>query len=450
MGTSAEPRQETPVHLPRVAYVLRSFPRLSQTFVLRELLALEAIGLQLVVVAITDPSEPFAQDEVARLDAPVVYLDRPAGWGAAVRDHLEVLVRRPFRYLGALARVARGRQIDQGYVAASRMHCFRQGVRLARLLLGGRIGRVEHLHAHFAHDPAFVAMLAGGLTGTPFSFTAHARDIYQVAPGVIAARIEAAAAVVTICQANVDYLTRVAPAQSTKLHLIYNGIDLDAYPGGHAPASNAVPLIVSVGRIVEKKGFGDLLAALSLVEQSGRPFTCEIYGDGPLQEELGAAVQRLGLGAHVTLAGSQTQAAIRRALARADIFAITPFVTDDGDRDGIPTVILEAMASRVPVVSTRVVGVGEAVADGRTGLLCEPRDIAAIAANLSRLLDDPAVRDRMGTAGRQAIVSSFDISRSAGKLVELYRGIPRAASTPRAYGAGVPPGAARGPTSGRP
>jgi glycosyltransferase involved in cell wall biosynthesis len=214
----------------------------------------------------------------------------------------------------------------------------------------------------------------------------------------------------------------------------------------------APPLLVSAGRLVDKKGFGDLLEACGRVKQAGVGFRLVLYGDGPLAGELAATVDRLGLAGEVTLAGPCTRAELAAALRRADAFALTPFVAADGDRDGIPNVLLEAMASGLPLVTTSAGGIPEAVSHGVEGLVAAPRDVDAIAAHLAALLCDPAARARLGAAARRAAVERFDrlaeVERLAGLLTTDYaRTAPRAS----AGAAGSPrPGELAGPARRRP
>ncbi|MGH8900580.1 MAG: glycosyltransferase [Egibacteraceae bacterium] len=376
----------------RVGIVVRSFPRLSQTFVLSEILALERLGLELEVFALTDPHEPITQPEVAAVRAPIHYLQ-------AV----------PTVSLRALGYLARRATQAPGYAAASRLACLGQAAHLAGLV---RDRQVRHLHAHFAHDPTLVALLASLETGVPFSFTAHARDLYQVPRPALADRAARATHVVTCCQANADYLAVAAPAAAARV--IFHGVDVERFrPGGPAEPG----LIVSIGRLVEKKGFAVLLAACQRL--AAREFRCVIYGDGPLRAELAAQIDRLGLAGRVSLAGACTQRELAGVLQRAEVFAFTPLQGADGDRDGIPNVLLEAMASGLAVVSTAVGGVGEAVQHGVNGLLAEPGDADAVAGHLAALLEDDGGRRRLGAAARQTAVERFDARVWAQQLAAL-------------------------------
>jgi glycosyltransferase involved in cell wall biosynthesis len=401
--------------------ILRSFPRLSQTFVLQEILCLERLGFELEIHAITHPREPVTQEQVARVKAPVRYLTGAGGRPpAAVADHARVLAGRPLRYLRTAGFVLRRRDLDRGYRTASRLVCFHHAVRIAATLRRSA-GTTHQVHSHFAHDPTLIAMLVNRLTGVPFSFTAHARDLYQLPPRTLAERIAGATAVVTCCEANLRYLESVAaPAHRRKLRLVHHGVDLSAFrPHRPSRPDGRAPLVVSAGRLVEKKGFDDLLRACRLVLDRGVALRLVVYGDGPLRTSLLELADALQLGPHVTLPGPRTQRRLAEELRRADVFALTPVVTESGDRDGIPNVILEAMACGVPVLATRAGGVEEAVIDGQTGLLAHAGDTAGIAAGLERLLTDAALRRRLGGAAREAVTRDFDATANSLRLASV-------------------------------
>jgi glycosyltransferase involved in cell wall biosynthesis len=275
------------------------------------------------------------------------------------------------------------------------------------------------VHSHFAHDPTLIALLLKRLTGMPYSFSAHARDLYQTPPRALAERLQEASAVVTCCRANLEYLRGLAPEADGKLHLIHHGIDLETFRPSDGSRRSACPVVVSVGRLVEKKGFIDLLEACRIVKDQGHRFRLVVYGDGPIRYELVTATLKLGLQNDVVFAGARTQREILGALWRADVFALTPCVTDDGDRDGIPNALVEAMACGLPVVSTAVGGVTEVVIHDQTGLLAEPQDVPAIARHLASLLLDPSRRRRLGRRAREAIVEGFDAAENVRRLAAV-------------------------------
>lgn len=421
-----------------IGYILRSYPRLSQTFIVNEMRALEQLGLPIQIFAITNPREPIIQPQVAAIRAALDYLELATQRHPLVilAEHLRAACAAPRRYFAALRYVVRRRDLGADYSASSRYTCFIQAVYVARLIdRARRRGQpISHLHAHFAHDPTLIALLAHMLTGISYSFTAHARDLYQLPAAALLDRIAAASAVVTCCGTNIDYLIQLAPdGMRSKLRLIHHGVDLSGFqPAAQTAdqhsrqdelpvdAADDVPLILSIGRLVEKKGFPDLVYACAELAKAGYRFRCVIYGDGPLHDALATLIAQLGLADRVTLAGACSQAELLPAFQSADIFALAPFVTDDGDRDGIPNVLVEAMACALPVVTTEVAGIPELVQHEYNGLLVAPRAAAGLAAALAALLDDPARRARLGAAARRTVVERFDLRMAAQQLLELF------------------------------
>jgi glycosyltransferase involved in cell wall biosynthesis len=293
------------------------------------------------------------------------------------------------------------------------------------------------VHAHFAHDPALVGLLAARLTGLPFSLTAHARDVYQVPPRALAERARAATCVLTCCRANAAHLRRVLPdAAAERVRVLHHGVRLDRFRPVDRRPERAVPQLVSVGRLVEKKGFGDLLEACALVAGTGHRFRLDVVGDGPLRADLERRVTELGLAGTVRFVGEQDSAAVLARLGAADAFVLTPWVLPDGDRDGVPNVVVEALACGLPVVATDVGGVADAVTHDVDGLLAPPRDVPAVAASLTRVLTDAASRRRLGAAARQRAEADFDVDAAAAALVDVF-GLRKAPSVRSRRPAGV-------------
>lgn len=403
---------------PRIGYILRSYPRLSQTFILNELIALERIGVPLVLFPMTNPREPITQPQVSHVRAPVHYLD------AALRRNRRSLGAEQFHLMRVAPRrffetwrfVLLRPDLDAGYTTCSRWECLEQAVHLAHQVQ--RHG-IQHLHAHFAHDPTLIALLTHRLTGVSYSFTAHARDLYQIPRRTLGERIKEASAVVSCAKSNVDYIRQIAGTHP--IYPIYHGVNLERFqPAPRPENSRDVPRIVSVGRLVEKKGFGDLICACRQLKQAGYRFRCTIYGDGPLREKLGNLIEQLDLAGEVELVGARTQQELVPILQGASVFALTPFVTDDGDRDGVPNVLVEAMACGLPVVSTCIAAIPELVTQSHNGLLFEPHAIADIAAGLGELLTNEERRARLGMAARRTVVEHHDSRKAADQLAALF------------------------------
>ena len=386
-----------PDHAPlRVGYVLKRFPRFSETFILNELLALEALGVECHIFSLLTPPEEPRHARLASLRAPVTYLSKSVGLSPDPSPEDDVL------FAGSDPKSAASLRAKAAEVA-----------RLARQ------AGITHLHAHFGSDATTVALLAARDIGGAYSFTAHARDIYHtyVSPEIDAAKRHAklaeAAFTVTVSDYNARHLSTLCPEAAERIYRLYNGIDLSLF----SPTDRAVPgRILAVGRLVEKKGFAVLVDACALLRDRGLTFDCRIIGDGPLQGALQDQIAGHGLGDRVTLAGPMPQERLADELGTAAIATLPCIITPDGDRDGLPTVLLEAMGKGIPVVTTTVTGGPEIVAEGETGILCPPGDPVALADALEALLTDPEGARAMGIAGRQRAERLFDLSTNVRQL----------------------------------
>ncbi len=408
---------------PVVGYLVSAWPRLSETFILNEVLAAERLGTALRLFSLKDPGPAPVHDKVRQVRARLYCLAGSRHLKSAVLPSLRLLSRHPVRYFRTLREVIRhGRRIGK--------RRFVQAVCLADLL---EREPVDHVHAHFANAPAVVAMLVHELTGVPFTFTAHAKDIYVKTPReVLRDEIRRARAVVTCTEYNRQFLKQLEEPEArgtSRLHRIYHGLDLSEFPFGWP--HNGVekpPLILTVARLVEKKGLGELLSAARLLKHRGRCFQVRVIGDGPLRAALEVRTAELGLQDRVEFTGALPHNQVRAAYARASAFALPCVVASDGDRDGIPNVLLEAMASGVPVVSTPVSGIPELIESEREGLLVEPGSARALADALDRLLGDARLCERLVRAGRAKIEESFSLERNCAQLLQHFPSAPGTAA----------------------
>jgi glycosyltransferase involved in cell wall biosynthesis len=402
----------------KVAYLLKRFPRLSETFILHEILELERQGVGLRLYSILDSREKIVHADVRRVRASVAYL--PSGrraWLEVPKAHVALLKRHPRRYLGTVAYILRHRPHR-----TTIKHFLRAGWLAHDLEAAG----VSHLHAHFAHGPASVARFVSRLTGLPYSFTAHAKDIYTSPPALLASKMDAASFVVTCTEYNAQYLAGlVAPATAERIHRIYHGLDLrkfDASAHGLQAATGDMPTILAVGRLVEKKGFPYLIDAMAQLRQRGYQARLQIVGHGDLRDALVQQIDAAGLQDRIALLGPRPQEDLLGLYRSATLFALPCVVTDSGDRDGIPNVLVEAMRLGLPVVSTRVSGIPELIIDGDTGLLVPPRDTYALTDALARLLDDPYLRGRLAAGAARHVLHGFDLAGNATRLRALLDG----------------------------
>lgn len=393
----------------RIGFLVKTYPKLSETFILGEILGLEEKSLRISVYSTQRPTDELIHADIARVKAPVSYLPESLGdrLPETVLAHLRVFACHPLRYLATLCSVVVHRETQGGW------NFIRAGWLAARL---GKDG-VAHLHAHFACIPAAIAELTKRLSGISYSISAHAKDIYLSEPRSLARRLAGATFTVTCTEHNREYLASLAPA-GARVYRMYHGIDARQFSPS-ASQSAATPVLLSVGRLREKKGLDVLVEACARLRDTGRDFQCRIIGYGPEEQRLREQVERAGLSDRVRLLGKLTRDEVIEHYRQATAFVLPCRVLADGDRDGIPNVLLEAMAMELPVVSTSVSGIPEAVAHERNGLLVPPGDAAAIAAAVQRILDDPLLAGGLGRAGRATVLEHFS-TRNLQLLMRLF------------------------------
>ncbi|MDN6330005.1 MAG: glycosyltransferase [Brachybacterium sp.] len=394
----------------RIAYVLKMYPRFSETFIVSEILAREAAGEEIVIFSLRPPIDARFHPELARVQAPVIQVGRSASprrlwevWGAAMADP-------------ALAR-SLGAHLDE--LVGAGVDDAEQAVAVATL---AREHGVTHLHAHFASMATTVARLAGLLTDLPYSFTAHAKDIFHrdVEDADLARKLQDADHAVTISEYNRGHLRdRFGDQVTAGLELVRNGLELERFPYRRRADPAAEPVLLGVGRLVEKKGFDQLIDVVHALRQEGRRVRAEIVGDGPLHDQLTARIEELGLQQHVRLLGPRTQEEVRHLLEAADLF-VAPFVISaDGNADGLPTVLLEAMATGIPCVAASVTAVGEVILDGRTGWLVPTGDTTALLDAVREALDPATDRLALTDAARELVAAQYDSASQARRLRAL-------------------------------
>ena len=405
--TFDEARQTPASALPalKVGYVVKRYPRFSETFVVSEILAHEAAGQEVEIFALRPVQETHFQEAIARVRAPVTRIpDRsrtPATLWAQLAQAEAV-------FPGATARaLATGGSADDVSQALA-------------IALEVRARGVGHLHAHFGTLATTVARIAAAIARIGYSFTAHAKDIYYDygKDTGLTEKMRDADDVVTVSDYNRAHLRQAFPGAADKIALIYNGLDLDRF-SFHTPAQDAGE-ILAVGRLVEKKGFHVLIEALLILAERGLTPRCRIVGQGEEVAHLAAQIEGTGLSETVTLEGPRPQDAVIAAMRRSALLACPCVVGRDGNRDGLPTVLLEAMALGLPVVASDVTGIPELVRDGETGLVAPAGDPLALADALERALADAALRNRLAAAGRALVEREFDIHRNAATLREIF------------------------------
>lgn len=406
---------------PVMGMVLKGYPRISETFISNEIGLLEEKGIRVHIFSMRNPRESFTHKSVASIRAAVTYL--PTDF---------------WRYLHRLLlpNILAAWSFPAGYLAAFRLawrrfcrnrnfmtfkHFFQAGY----LVHNARGKNIAHLHAHFAHSPTSVAMFAAEISGIPFSFTAHAKDIYTTDAEQLAEKIERAAFVVTCTRYNKEHLEKLVQHRQ-EVHCVYHGIDLPLFFAHTVTRTPAPPYTyITIARLVEKKGIPDILAALAILAGEGFPFRYILIGDGDDKGSITARIGELGLTGHVTLAGTLTHEQVLETFQQADCFVLGCRIAASGDRDGIPNVLAESMALGVPVVATRVSGIPELVEHEQTGLLADATRPQDLAQAMQRMVTDQDLRRRVIPAARERVSRIFDNRQLIEVLVGLYRRLTR-------------------------
>src|SRR2546425_4373146 len=412
----------------RVGYVVKRYPRYPEPFAVREILAHEEAGLEIDIFSLRPPDDGRFQDVIARVQAPVNYLYlSDADLVAEDLATAPLLISHFWRTLVEASEVLPGLWAALEEARSEEAHYVYQAAMLARQV---RLRGIRHLHAHFASAATTVARLAARFAGVPYSFTAHAKDIFleSVRPEDLRRKLSGAAAVITVSDYNVDYLRRTYGPAAARVQRVYNGLNLNEFP--YDPPQHRPPRIVAVGRLVEKKGFADLIDACGRLARRGHDFSCQIIGAGPLEAELRARITQLGPQARVQLIGPRPQSKIIKEVQGAAVLAAPCVIGTDRDRDGLPTVLLEAMALGTPCVSTDVTGIPEVIRDGETGLMVPQHDAPGLAAGLEKLLADAPLRMRLAAAARLLVEANFDTHRNTAGLRQIFaNGSPVLAAT---------------------
>ncbi|WP_421707981.1 glycosyltransferase family 4 protein [Algihabitans sp.] len=407
-----------------IAVVLKGYPRLSETFIAQELLALERAGLGLRLWSLRHPTDTAVHPVHREIAAPVAYLPEYLhrepwrvlrGWWQARRQPGYALARQAF-----LRDLRRDRTIN-------RMRRFGQACVLATELPDA----TDWIYAHFLHTPGSVARYAALMKGLPWSVSAHARDIWTIPEWEKREKLDDAAWAVTCTAVGATHLAGLA-GQPDKVELLYHGLDFDRFPEPPvrtAERDGTMPLrLLSVGRAVEKKGYDDLLEALTLLPAQLDWHLTHI-GGGALSKHLKSRAAALGLDRRITWLGAQPQERVLEAYRSADIFVLASRIAEDGDRDGLPNVLMEAQSQALCCLSTAVSAIPELIRDGETGLLVPPQEPQALAKALQRLMEDPELRLRLGDAGSRRVRADFAMTGGIAQLLRRFKPAKAAAES---------------------
>jgi len=401
----------------RVAFILKGYPRLSETFIAQEIAALERRGLDILIVSLRRPTDARRHAVHNEIRAAVLYLP-------------EYLLLEPLRVFRAWLKLRSNSNYKKTRAlwlkdlvrdpTPNRIRRFGQALVLAAELPVD----IKRLHAHFLHTPASVTRYAASLLGLPWSGAAHAKDIWTTPDWEKREKLASCEWLVTCTAANRDHLAALAPPG--RVALVYHGVDLARFKPGNAPPrardgrNPADPVVIlSVGRLVEKKGTEVLLEALARLSPSLHWKFVHV-GGGPLKRRLERLARSLGISDRVSWRGSLTQQELLKEYAKADLFALASRIARDGDRDGLPNVLVEAQAQALACVATRVSAIPELVRDGQSGLLVEPNDADALARALEALIGNPARRRTLGQAGQSRTVESFGLDANIEHLARKF------------------------------
>lgn len=396
-----------PATASRIGYVVKRYPRFSETFIVTEILAHEVAGQPIEIFALRSVEESHFQDILGQVVAPVTRIpDRYSGV-----DGLWKLMRATQKKLPDAWNRLNGLEGLNGRDVAQAL----------QIAMACRDRGIVHLHAHFGTVATTVARAAAILAGISYSFTAHAKDIYcdYEETQNLDLKIRDASSVVTVSDYNVTFLQAREGQNATHVSRIYNGLNLERFT--HQPPNPEATEILAVGRLVEKKGFHVLVEAVRLLHAAGRDVVCRIIGSGEEYSNLAAQIAAAGLSDLVILEGPRPQNEVVQAMRNAAVLACPCVIGGDGNRDGLPTVLLEAMALGLPCVATDVTGIPEIVRHEDTGLLAPEGDPDALAALLARMLDDVELRQSLSTNGRALIAQEFDVTINAARLREVFR-----------------------------
>jgi len=420
----------------RVGYIVGRFPTLSETFILNEILELGCQGVPLDIFSLKRPLPEPTHERLNGVQVPVTYLPEEGSlaWRVGEARYGEgTFTERSFwecpqrngrkRVPGLLSLqtvmaklTSQVRRIEETPIVAAQVKAIPQAIALGVL---AKLKGIRHLHAHFAEDATTVAMLVSRLTGIPYSFTAHAYDIYDdlaVDQGLLKEKVRRASFVVTVCDYNRLVLsTLYGQKVARKIVRIYNGVDLDQFRPDMSVARQQ-GLILAVGRLVVKKGLRDLVRACRFLRDRKIPFRCLIVGEGVERDNLARQISALALGDRVTLVGAQPQEEVLRLMREATVLVLPCVVSPSGNQDGLPLVLSEALAVGLPVISTTLCGIPEIIEHGRTGLLVAPGDSFALSSAIEQILGNPTLRRRMVRAGYRKVRAQFNLRNTAAAL----------------------------------
>lgn len=413
-----------PPPTPTLAYILKGYPRISETFISNEILLLEKLGFTMRLFSMRRPREDFSHASVKEIKARVDYLPTEllVDFFRLLRPNIFLAAKKTKQFRETLGIAAQG--ISKGKELATLKHLLQAGYLTYNHL--EKDPSIAQLHGHFAHSPTSVTMFASLLSGIPFSFTAHAKDIYTSDKEKLRRKIARAQFVVTCTRHNKEYLDALAndcPTPiSTPIYCIYHGIDTALFRQSEVSCATHNPFkILTVARMTQKKGLATIYQALAGLHAKGIRFQHTLIGDGDDREKILALIAELGLKEHCRWIGSRTHEEVLLHFKASDLFVLGCEIAENGDRDGIPNVLVESLAMGVPALSSNVSAIPEILIDGKTGMTVPPSQPEQLEKAMLRILTDEQLRRQLIAGGQELVKDTFDNRRWIEKLADIFR-----------------------------
>lgn len=405
---------------PTLGYILKGYPRISETFISNEILLLERMGFTMRLFPMRQPRESFSHSSVKKITARVDYLPTELlpEFFQLLLPNILLAVKRPHQFKKCLRTAQQG--IGKGKALATLKHLLQAGFLANNHLLTDK--NIIQLHGHFAHSPTSVTMFASILSDIPFSFTAHAKDIYTSNPVKISRKIEQANFVVTCTKHNKEYLQNLAGNSSTPIYCIYHGIDLNLFKyNGRRHTAREPFKLLTVARMTEKKGLPTIYKALARLRDRNIEFRHTLIGDGDDRDTILALISSLGLGGNCSWRGTQTHAEVLKHFKESDLFVLGCEIAKNGDRDGIPNVLVESLAMGVPAVSTNVSAIPEILVDGKTGIIVPSKNVEELEKAIMKVLTNDNLRMQLIKNGQAHVQNHFDNDYWIERLAAIFR-----------------------------
>ncbi len=411
---SAKPDSRDQIRAKKVAYIMSRFPKLTETFILYEMIALENGGVSVELFPLLKENQEVHHKEVARL-MKKAHFHRFFSLPIFMAN-VHFLLHKPLVYLRTIFEVLSGTFGSKNFFFGA-IGIIPKSVRFAYEMQN--LG-VEHVHAHFCNHPAVAAFIISKLTGIPFTFTAHGSDLHKD-QRMLDKKVAAAATAVTISDYNKEVMVKkCGEAMRNKIKVIHCGIDPALFECHDRSGRTGAFQILCVASYEAVKGHKFLVEACGILAKRGVDFTCHLVGYGPLRAQVEAQIAALGLTKQFVIHGGLPRSEVIKLLEKADVFVLPSVPTPDGKREGIPVVLMEAMSSCLPVISSRLSGIPELVKDGENGFLTEPGDVTAIANALLRFAGNASLRGELGRRGREFIIKEFNLQKNSRQLFHLF------------------------------